>query len=112
MRALESEENPIPDGWDELARRIREERYVPTIEKTAIVDPDGKIFSVDRPGRHHDVIRIMTEAGSVDKPGRVQGFLTSCGVFVTRYQAAKLAMRAGQIEKPKWGRELYSEDLW
>lgn len=32
--------------------------------------------------------------------------------FVDRETAAKIAVEAGQIEAPRWGPELFSEDLW
>lgn len=41
-----------------------------------------------------------------------QGFVTSAGRFVRREPAARIAKAAGQIESTKFGRALYSEDLW
>ena len=42
-----------------------------------------------------------------------QGFVLSDGRFVTRKQAAHIAIKYGQIEKPKHPvHGLFSEDLW
>ena len=41
-----------------------------------------------------------------------QGFLTSEGAFVGRRDAARIAVAAGQVAAPKWGPDLFSEDLW
>ena len=40
----------------------------------------------------------------------VQGFLSSRNRFLTREEAAELALERGQIDKPK--RILFSEDVW
>ena len=43
----------------------------------------------------------------------VQGFMTSKGTFVDRFEAACIALASGQVEKlsrPRWG--LFSEDLY
>lgn len=42
----------------------------------------------------------------------IQGFITSSGRFVDRKEAAQIALRSGQIERLKFGNELYSEDLY
>ena len=41
-----------------------------------------------------------------------QEFLTSTGRFVDRIEAAQIALRSEQIERLKFGNELYSEDLY
>jgi len=74
----------------------------------AAIYQDGVIYSVPAPGRHHDV---MVALRSLDRPYE-QGFLTSTGLFVRRKLAALIAKEAGQITEPKWGDQLYSEDLW
>lgn len=43
-------------------------------------------------------------------PHAIQGFLTNKNQFVTRQEAAKIALSAGQINKPI--HELTSEDLY
>ncbi|AFH19792.1 hypothetical protein F406_gp023 [Agrobacterium phage 7-7-1] len=73
------------------------------------------ILSVQRPGRHNDIINdeFVRTAYSYD-----EGFLTSAGFFVDRETALELAIKSGQF---KFGpdhrptgtkRELFSEDLW
>lgn len=92
-----------------------------TIETAAILF-DGVVYTVPRPGRHHDVMRHMwTQWG--DKPGEerfirgeTQGFVTSTGRFVGRSKALRIVKAAGQpqIDHPALnvGGRLYSEDLW
>jgi len=62
--------------------------------------------------RHSDVImKIVLEFGRNAAPVKgEQGFVTECGKFLTREEAAKVAFQAGQVK------ELYpilmSEDLY
>lgn len=60
--------------------------------------------------RHHNIFQSTYPLGCI-KNG-IQGFVTDTGKFVDRIEAAKIAIECGQIEKTKWGNELYSEDLW
>lgn len=72
---------------------------------------DGEVYSVSRPGRHRDVIRLYAKDRGQRLPaGAIQGFLTDSGFFVGRVQAARLAFESGQIASPK--AELFTEDLW
>jgi len=76
---------------------------------------NGLIYTAPPPARHGDVIRLVDEGhGQQHAPflPDEQGFLTSTGRFLGRVGAAALAISAGQISATKWGRELYSEDLW
>lgn len=84
-----------------------------TVEAAAIKLRDV-VWSVPRPGRHHDVIRKMRDEGITEKQNAEweQGFVLSDGRFARRTQAAAVAIRAGQIERLKWPPSLYSEDLW
>jgi len=75
----------------------------------------GEVYSVPSPGRHNHVFALML----TKHPNQVgpflndeQGFVTSCGSFVSRKQAAHMALSTGQIKKLKWPPNLYSEDLW
>lgn len=74
----------------------------------------GKIYSLPAPNRHHHLIKLIYESckleGSVN--GETQGFLTDEGAFVEREEAARIAIKAGQIEKLIHGPDLFSEDLW
>lgn len=62
--------------------------------------------------RHHNVIKkIVDTLGMSAAPvlGE-QGFVTECGKFLSREDAARVAFMAGQI--PELKRELFSEDLY
>jgi hypothetical protein len=79
----------------------------------AAIKQDGMIFSVPRPGRHHDVIRRMARAGLPIPITGEQGFLTSDGEFVGRRLALGIAENAEQVvTKHGSAAELYSEDVW
>jgi hypothetical protein len=85
-----------------------------TVEKAAIKsEVDGKVFSLDRPARHHDVIKMMVELG-YPKPIRgEQGFVLSNGRFTHRIAAKAVAIRANQLlERASKSRRLTSEDVW
>lgn len=82
------------------------------IEKAAIWHR-GRVYSVPRPGRHHDVIRVMHEQYGLGPECTFhQGFTTDAGRFVDREDAAKIAASAGQLGKRTRPPELYSEDVW
>ena len=92
------------------------DREPATVACAAIRLADGTIFSVPRPGRHHDVIRVIREAG-ITTPIRQdqQGFLLSDGRWARRKAALMVALEAGQIKEPLPGHcchGLFSEDLW
>lgn len=75
---------------------------------------DGRMWSLPRPYRHHDIIRMIVwlnpDVTSVD--GR-QGFLDARGRFLTRQMAAVNAELNNQIKNGKMiGSVLTSEDLW
>ena len=82
-----------------------------TVEKAAILTRSGVVWSVARPKRHKHVFDLICK-----KPWRttrldvIEGFILSDGRFVDRKEAAEIAYRAGQIQKPC--RMLYSEHLW
>lgn len=82
------------------------------IEFAAILQ-DGTVYTVERPGRHHDVMKYMLDLGIESKPGHVQGFYTSNKRFVNRREGLAVAQAAGQlIRKTMPEYELFSEDLW
>lgn len=84
---------------------------LPRVERAAIKASNGHVFSVARPGRHHDVIRLMVEKGA--NPHGEQGFVLTDGRFVDRAKAADIALKTGQTKALKFNRyELFSEDLW
>ena len=80
---------------------------------TAAILHEGAPYSVPRPGRHGDVVRLLD--GKFPGAGpfvEEQGFMTSAGRFVGREEAGRIALAAGQTPALRWGRELFSEDLW
>ena len=71
------------------------------------------LYSLPQPNRHHDVIRLIQEKTGDDHIRGSQGFINpEGGGFMNRTAAAYRAKRWGQIKETKWGKELYSEDLW
>jgi len=89
---------------------------LPQVDRAAIQTDEGNIFSVARPGRHHDVIREIRESGYKGAVGgERQGFVLSDGRFVTRKEALQVAIETKQVEyymchAPMVG--LFSEDIW
>lgn len=86
----------------------------------AAVKHDGMVCFVPRPGRHYHVLRQMAAAGINIPITGEQGFVTSDGVFVGRYEARDIAREAGQLI-PRNGSgvphvmqhpQLFSEDVW
>jgi hypothetical protein len=94
-------------------RRGGAARHVLRIERVAIMDDAGKVWAVERPGRHHDVIKFMRGAGYLGSVHR-QGFVHSNGKFVERKRALSIATRAGQLlgEPSAPAHGLFSEDVW
>jgi hypothetical protein len=115
------------DGRDAPARLADEAGQMPSVEP----DPDTgreplthvaiifrkKCWSLPRPYRHHDIIRMICwldpDVDHVDVRGPCQGFLDASGQYLTRRQAQVSAEVNGQIKNGKIiGGELTSEDLW
>jgi hypothetical protein len=79
----------------------------------AAVKEGEVVCSVPRPGRHHNVMRAMAAAGIPIPIVGQQGFVTSEGRFVNRFEARDIARAAGQIiQKTGPADELFSEDVW
>jgi len=73
---------------------------------------DGVHHTLPNPNRHHHVIRMLADKGFPVPIVGTQGFYSENGEFLCRIAAAAHAIGCGQIEKLKWGKKLYSEDLW
>lgn len=84
------------------------------IVSAAIRMPNGRVWSVPRPGRHPDIIRqYARETGERLPSGHVQGFLTDGGAFLDREAALGHARAMRQLMRPALlGSVLTSEDLW
>jgi hypothetical protein len=64
--------------------------------------------------RHCEILRYIKERTGAKKVGGQwpQGFVTSEGRFVEREEAAKIALKSGQIEKLKFSSyQLFSEEI-
>lgn len=77
----------------------------------------GKIWSLPKPNRHHNVIRHIveqTKMSHVDAYGEDQGFLDEAGTYLNRKQALMNAEMHNQLlpDKQVMHEELYSENLW
>lgn len=91
-----------------------------TIVGVAIKMHGGSVVSLPRPARHHDVVAELARRGYEQGPAPDgahdldgQGFVTSEGRFVTRMEAAAIAIATGQVPALKWPpRELYCTDMW
>jgi len=49
---------------------------------------------------------------SLTHNNHIQGFITSNGNFVDRFEGMKIALAAGQVSKDNTTSKLYSEDLY
>lgn len=92
----------------------------PETVETAAILINGEIITAPRPARHHQLLELHWAAAKGKEgtprhqlvPPSAQGFVTSTGRFVSREEAALIAVAAGQITAPQWGSRLFSEDLW
>lgn len=78
------------------------------VEYAAIKYPDGEIMTARR---HYKIIALQAQFGIKTQGDCVQGFTDTAGNFLTRDEAKKVAIEAGQIPADFEG-TLYSEDLW
>jgi hypothetical protein len=89
----------------------------PTVEMItrAAIRYESTVYSTTPPGRHHNVIWQMCEAGLPSEACAMQnqGFVTSTGRFVDRYEGFRIAKAAGQLwRSPTPPNMLTSEDVW
>ncbi len=73
----------------------------------AAILQDGEIFTGHR---HYMIMNKIHDKTGKDPFLGEQGFVTDTGRFVSRTEAARIALRAGQIKLPK--AELTSDDLY
>jgi hypothetical protein len=101
---------------------------VAMITHVAIKDADGRIWSLPKPYRHGDVIKLIRQEQNAKYllSDLVAGFLNDAGAFLTRQEAWHEAHRCNQILPPcnpidpsqRAGKPsdkpgpLFSEDLW
>ncbi len=81
---------------------------------TAAILSNGRVWTLPRPARHHNVLAEMRRQGHALTAFDEQGFLTSDGRFLGRIEAAGLAVASGQVDQEGLAAfpNLFSEDLW
>ncbi len=96
--------------WPYSGTREAPERII----HSAIRHPDGTIYSVQSPGRHHHCIGLMARYGTAGTANtRNQGFITNFGRYVDRIEGLAIAIKADQIiRKTGSAHLLFSDDIW
>ena len=109
------------DKYEERnVKNILQERYefkeywkeINILEIThAAIKTDGGNILIDK---NHPAIFKKAPEGYFKKQGQTQGFLTSEHKFVDRDEAAKIAIKAGQVEEAliRGSTGLISENIW
>ena len=69
-------------------------------------------YELPPPYRHHDLIHRLVDMGHVTPVTGDQGFIDDQRGFVTREEAAQIALDQGQIMRLHAPPSLFSEDLW
>ncbi len=69
-------------------------------------------YELPRPNRHHHVIYELAKRGHAIPITGEQGFIDDQRGFVTREEAAQIALNQGQVTKLHAPPSLFSEDLW
>lgn len=80
----------------------------------AIKHPDGTVYRLPPPNRHHNVIKHMVDQG-IDTYYTIddQGFVLSNGEYASREDAKVVAKRADQLlDRASSSKQLFSEDVW
>lgn len=75
----------------------------------------GKVYSLPKPNRHHDVIRLIHDTTGESVPSTdIQGFLADGVMFLGRIPAYHYAVYNNQIldMSKVTGSGLSSEDVW
>lgn len=84
------------------------------IECAAIMGFDGKVYSMPRPNRHHNIIAYMArDLGHPTPISGKQGFVTTDGEFVDRRKAKLIAIENNQLIPGHSQLDiLFSECMW
>jgi hypothetical protein len=69
-------------------------------------------YELPRPARHHHLIYELAYRGHAIPITGEQGFIDDQRGFVTREEAAQIALSQGQVTKLHAPPSLFSEDLW
>lgn len=89
----------------------RSEEHCTNYKDTRLWDKYDKfddIYKCELGRRHNDILQRVGRKLVADQEG---GFYTSWGRYVTRKEAANIAIDCGQCT-PEWGDRLFSEDLY
>lgn len=97
-----------------LVNFVPEVKSGPTRISVAAIRFAGVIYALPRPGRHHNILRLMKALGVPPLRGKEeQGFLTSEGKFVDRKEGKLIAVARGQlIPRASKTSNLFSECMW
>ena len=76
------------------------------------VKTDKMCVSFYAPKMHYDCINKMIALGEEPPIKGEEGFVTNLRTYLPRRDAAKLALKNGQVEKLSKPPNLYWEDLW
>jgi hypothetical protein len=88
---------PVPSEGDRRAEKI----------VAAAIREGACVFT----GPHHaTIIHYIVQCAGIKPVKGEQGFMTSAGRFVNRYQARRIALNAGQVNT--LADSLLSEELW
>ena len=82
------------------------------IAGVAIKDQDGKVWSLPSPNRHEDVMRHIEKKTKVSRVIGEQGFVDRSGKFLSRVEAARVALNSGKIRRLQYPPYIFSEELW
>lgn len=75
---------------------------------------DGKVYKLEKPARHCDIIKHVVRNLGLEKPIRVkeQGFYSDKKDFLNRVDARQHAIACDQLITTKVYNGLFSEDVW
>lgn len=84
------------------------------VEMAAIIGEDGKVYSLPRPNRHHNIIFHLAKDLKHSTPIKgEQGFVLTDGTFVDRKTAKLHAIANNQLlETASRSELLFSECMW
>ncbi len=81
----------------------------------AAIQYEGKTYTLPAPAKHWKIVlKIMDDFPKFDYKagGHTEGFLTSTGLFVNRFEAGRIAQAAGQVRVQQPNFVLVSGYLW
>jgi len=107
MKKENTNEESNADNWYPLLSAVNKVEYTDVKIVEAAIKQNDIVYTGRR---HHNVIESMK--GEYDGNIATQGFIDNRGNFLTRSEAAHIALNTGQIDKLKWPPLLYSEDLY